>query len=277
MLQRLMLLVLAGILCVLGCREGKEPEPQFNASMEASGKTLVPAHVPDYSYSDKSILAAAAREEEVPAKPKPETKPAEVTFGEPAALEIDDSSPEAILETFQKLSEDQNLNLLVDIVVPEQQDLVREMAEAMEPMLDAMKELQEAFKKAFPDEQLQGMQTPGGMIPGAQGKLEIANIEEISETEYEATLNAEGMPQPVKFTCRKIEDAWRIELPGMPGPEQLEMARQQMTAIPKIADAVRELADRVVNDEFDSPEKVGHALMQTIMQAAAGAGAGPGQ
>jgi len=273
MLKRLTVLVLAGCLCASGCREGDEPAPQFNKSMEASGQTLVPTHVPDYSYGDKSILAAAARPEDVPAVVKPVESPAD----ESAEIEIDDSSPEAILEVLKQISESQDLTLMPDIVVPEQQELFREFAEVLAPVSQAFQKFKAAWIEQFPDQPVQAGQQPGGMPVALDGSLTISDVVMISDAEAEATVQGTKATAPTTLKLKKIEDAWRIEFPDMPTPEQMEQARTQWAIIPAIADAIQKLAERIANDEFDSAEAASQAMMQVMSEAAAGAGAGPAQ
>jgi len=261
--QRLVALILASLLFVSGCQEGDEPPPQFNHAMAAGGRTLLPTKVPDRSY-DKSILGAAARPEDISAAGTPTTGPAgKVT------IKIDDATPQGIVQTFLKIAMTQNLMLLPDILVPEQQDIVREMAEAMGPVLQAFEQLKTVWTKTFPDQPMQGAQPPGGMLPMGESALEIENIDEISDTEAEATLKAGNVPKPIKLKCKRIEDAWRIELPDMSGPEQRDQMRAQLAAVPNFAKAIQTLTDRISGGEFATAQEAGQALMQTMLQQAA--------
>jgi len=274
MMQRSIVLGLVALLVASGCREGDEPPPQFNQAMAGGGRKVIPTIVPNRQY-DKSILGAAARPEDIPAAGARAAGPA----GK-AGIEIDDSTPRGIVQAFVEIAAAQNLTLLPDIVVPEQQEIVREMAEAMGPMVQAFEQLKDAFAEAFPGQEMQGAQTPGGMLPTGEAALEIADVNEISDEEAEATLKAENAPQPLKLKCKRIEDAWRIELPDVPAPEQIDQMRARIGLIPNLAEAIRELAGRISDGEFATAQEAGQALMQTMTQTMlqrAPGGAKPGE
>jgi len=189
MLQRSITLILVALLFVSGCQEGDEPPPQFNHAMVAGGRTLLPMKVPNREY-DKSILGAAARPEDIPAAGAPGAGQA----GE-IKIEIDDATPRGIVDTFIKIAMAQNLAILPDIVVPEQQEIVRELAGGMEPMVQAFQRLEAAWIKSFPDQPMPGAKPLGGLLPTGEAALEIEDVKEISDTEAEATLKAENAPQ----------------------------------------------------------------------------------
>jgi len=131
----------------------------------------------------------------------------------------------------------------------------------MGDLIPAIKALDAKWKEKFPDSPLPGMAAGG---PGLNLMMvpKLAGIEAKGDAEAEATLEApEGSDQPAeKITLKRIDDAWRVELPQAKLPSDPEMVQTLTGMFGGITKVARQFVSRLENNEFATPDDAKTAL-----------------
>jgi len=264
MIRRLMLCgTLFGLLLGWGCDQQGEPPPEFNQSVEASGRMMVPMAVPSRK-ADKNILGAAAAVDE--SAGKKQAAPARAQEEQAPTITIDASTPEGIAKALAEMLAAASLAQLPDIVVPEQQKQVQSLVEVSGPMIQLQRKLEAVWKEKFPDDPLVPEQTgqmtlvPGG---GRQIQLEVKNVNKTSDQEAEISLGAEGLPE-VTFKSRKIDGAWRVELPNMPPEEELQKV---LGFASKLAETLEPIIEQISQGQLASAADARKAMTEAVQNA----------
>ncbi|HSW43940.1 MAG TPA: hypothetical protein VLM89_00015 [Phycisphaerae bacterium] len=182
------------------------------------------------------------------------------------------------MKGFIAIMQSGSMTQLPDLVVPDQQQTIREMVDLVGPMMRAVKALETRWKEKFPDAPFAGVgATPGvGMMPSF-GQLEegltVSGIETPTDTDAEASLEAPGLNVPLKITMKKIENAWRLEMPNMPAPEMLEQMRPLFNALggmaAGMARVMEDFAQRIGNNEYASADDARRALDEEMQKSMA--------
>lgn len=68
----------------------------------------------------------------------------------------------------------------------------------------------------------------------------------------------------MKLKIRRIENAWRIEVPAMPKLEELDEARAKLAGVAQLAKAIQQLADRISSGDLETAEEANQALKQAF-------------
>lgn len=254
-MKRLLIsVVLAYGLWAAGCGDVDSPPPQFNYGVKAGGRMLLPTVVP--KQLDSSILGAAVSPEEAGAV---KAAPAGEAAANVIKIQIDDSTPEGLIKSFIAIIDSKNLAQLPDVVVPEQRAVVQEIAGTMGPFLQASESLRVKLAEKFPDTPLPGM-SPGTPGMNFAESVKLAGVEAQGDTEAEATVEVTGQGQPEKIRLKKVETAWRVELPKVPSDEELAQFRQFAGSFGELAKAMQDIIRRMDNNEFATAEQAQQAI-----------------
>ncbi len=261
----MMALLILG-LATVGCRDEDSPVPEYNVGMPVgdTGRTLVPTNVPPMKHQTSLLGAAASAEEVAQARPAP--------AGEAAAnvirIQVDASTPEALIQGFVAIVEAGNFAQLADILVPEQQEVARELFGGFGAFIPALKALDAKWKEKFPDAPLPGMDAAGpGM--GFLSAPKVSGIEPKSDTEAEVTLEVPEGGKAQTLTLRKIDDAWRVELPDFSMPTNPEALKMFTGMFAGMAGFAQQFTQRLENNEFASANEAKAALDQSAQEAMA--------
>jgi len=246
------------------CRRDTQPPPEHG---EKAGRGLVPVRVRG-RLDDRSIIGPAARGEEPP-------RARDDTAGQPArdAVIIDDSTAEGIAHAYAEILSAGRLRQLVDVVVPEQREAMGVVAQAVQPMVDAMSELGRALEARFPGHALQlspGTGPPGRMKLAAQLTVVDVRVDPDNENQAEATIEEARSSQTLTVALKSVDGRWRVEDSNfkLPRPEELEQARQMLGAFATIADGLQDVTARIESGEIADEQAAEEAVQQAMAQAA---------
>lgn len=243
---RLMLCGLAGVMMVAsGCRRDDLPPPKSMAQAELGAIPLRSTEV----VVDKSIIAPAATAEEA-AKPSGPSTPAA------GSVPVDDSTAEALAQTYAAVISTMQLQQVPSLVIPDQRQKATELVQAMQPLLDATAELVKAAKEKFPDEKLQ--LTPANMPP----PMTVAGVEPDANDPNAAmaTFQTDGKAES-KRILRKVDEHWKIDESSLSAPPDAQLpalvqseAEATKSVMAKLQSG--ELADAAaLKTEYDSAMK----------------------
>ncbi|MHC4795365.1 MAG: hypothetical protein ACYTF1_01880 [Planctomycetota bacterium] len=250
----------------LACQREKEPPPHMLTGQ-------VGALPPIYLANDKpdsKIIGPAAEAGAVPETDQPDETAEEAT-DEP--IDIDDSSPEAIVKTYVKMVSTQQFALWPDLVVPEQ----TELAGAFAAMTDTLKDLRLVMDDKFPGH---AIKLPGSLnlqMP----RITIVGVEAVNDREALATIKVEKSPKSAKMKVKLIDDGWRIVDPTfMMMIIQSGSNDRAVAMVEGQNDTLRGFITRVEDDEFSDTQEVANELVQLLIAKAkamqtGGAGAAP--
>ena len=191
---------LALLLAVPACRQDNNPPPPHNEVMSADGQSYMPIRL-KATGRDESLLGAAASTEEA--------KPAKAAAAEPVEIVPDTTSAEGVARSYAELVNAGMVSRLPEVLVAEQGDAVTEVAETLSPVSEAIAALKRAVADQLPDAKV--------AIPGA-GEEVAATVENPGDAEAEVKLtmtNAAGETTEMTAKARKVEEAWRLEVPDL--------------------------------------------------------------
>ncbi len=263
MLQRIAWITALLVFCSgLSCRRPSEPPPStFEGTEGLIPLTLSPAD------QDKSIIAPIAS---TAAKATPSSPGAGATGGD---IPIDDSTAEAVVQSFIALANAGQEQRLIEILVPEQSETIRNLLTAMQPVDQAFEEFRQAARQVFPQETVQaaGQTSGSSQLLGVSGQLQLGPNGVIAQDDSNAvaTLEVIGatMSTPPQVNARLIDGRWRIDLQQL-GTLPAGFADQLAAAAPNMAQSIRDLTTRIQNNEFTNMEMVNQELMQIMMRMA---------
>lgn len=253
----------------LSCRRPSEPPPPtFDGAEGLIPLTLGPAD------QDKSIIAPIAS---TAAKATPSSPGTAATGGD---IPIDDSSAEAVVMSFIALANAGQNQRLLEILIPQQAEIIRALTMALQPVEQPFMELDQAVRQAFPDT---ATAQPVGRFPGitqfmgisGQLQLDQNGVTAQDDSNAVATLEVVGgtNPTPLQVYARLIDGRWRIDLLQL-GTLPTGFVDQLAAAAPNMGQSIRDLVARIQNNEFASVEIVGQELMRIMMQMASVTGGG---
>jgi hypothetical protein len=264
------LLAMLGVGVSLACNNRTDAPPEFNGPLTTSDNstTVMPFRLVKHEKASASGGAASTET----------TATADKGGGSTAgAVTVKDSTPDELAETMVEILKSGNFTQLADILVPDQQEAVRQVFAALQPVMEASTELRKALDEKFPGHAVQigGFeQLAGGLTPD----VTITDIKPDGDDKAEGTIHTkapsgEEKTEPVKF--KKIDGKWRLESSqGMklPSGDELQKIGEVMG---KYADALKDLAKKVnggeIADEKAAKEELGKATAGMMMQMAAAA------
>jgi len=257
-MKRVLVVVLSlfGLSVLPACRRQTEPPPRFMALKGVHG---IPVRVFGRA-GNPAILASVPPDAEGTAgQPVGEAK--ETTPTAPT-IQIDDSTAEGIAKAVADISAAGAINRLPEVLVPAQQDLAREALQVYRPVLEAKEELRRALDAKFPGHAIQLGTT--SFAPTLAG-LTVVSVEVDANKPDEATATY-GQPSggQVKMRLLRVEEHWRVELPGEFSAEELKMGTPIMTGM---AEGFRAVAARIENGEIANQAAAEQALSQVVMKA----------
>lgn len=240
-----------------GCQQDKEPPPRSNIGIQADGRTMLPLAVPSRKH-DKAIIAPAANADEA-ARESATPAPAE-------QVTVDDSTAEGVIDAYVEMVNRGLFIQLPSVLVAEQQEIARTIAEGVTGMVPTLKALEAKWQEKFPDAPLP---QAVGRVPQMMNSntLTKESVEAIDDNTAEATLQVQGVSEPLKVTLRKVDAAWRVEDPNIPTPEQLEQIKPMLETLPKMAEAINGMVQRIDSGDFDSAAAAEQALYQSIAES----------
>lgn len=246
----LMITGLCAVIPVLwGCGRHEEPVPASRFAVSSGGQALPVSLGPESR--DKGILAAAASNE-----PPPKTAAAPVP--------VDDSSAQAIVETYVAVMNAHQFAQLPDIVVAEQQDAARQMAAVVQPFIDAERNLKQKLDEHFPGHAIQLGSLKLAMGSLSALKYQVISVEVVSDTEATAKIRKEGPnadEQQVKV--HQADGVWRIEDPQIPPPDQREAILSTMgPMLANLTQVLQSVAAKLDAGELADEAAVNEALAQ---------------
>ncbi len=246
--------ILGGLLGTMACDHGKEPPPQVSAGFEAGGRMMVPLDVPSRQY-DRGIVGAAATVEEAAA---PRTPEAGVGEGM-----LDDSSPNTVIAAYIEILRAGNFRELASVLVPEQQETARRIGQSVEPLMQARQSLEQQWRERFPESPLPVV-GPAGI--GGKVNAAILSVEPVDDNNAVGSIQIEGMPTAMRVNVRRVDDGWRVVHPDLPPPEAMEIVGRMLDLIPRIADAIQAIAERIGSGEIGSANEASQALDSAVQE-----------
>lgn len=231
---------LALTLVVAACRQDNNPPPPHNEAMTAAGRTYMPIRLKATGRDESLLGAAAATEEAKPAKPAAAEAPEVI---------VDATSAEAVARSYADLFNAGLIGRLSDVLVAEQTEAVTKVAEPLAPTAEAIAALKRAIAEKFPDAKV--------AVPGAPDQVS-SSVENPGDTEADVKLtltNAAGEATEQTAKARKVEEAWRIEVPDLDA-KLSEFA----TAVEGKLEQYRNMTARVQAGEFADAEALAAEL-----------------
>lgn len=259
--QASMWVLLSGMLLAWGCEQkGESPSP-FKEGIDVDGRRLVPIKSPTRKL-DKSMIAAAASADEASSR-----KPAAGTSGtggsEAAAIVIDASTPEGIVKAFLEIVASGNLIQLPDVLVPEQESVVRPAVATIAPVAEAIAGLRTAWTSKFADDPF--LLAPLLESPLGGATFTASEVTQSSDQEAETKLVIEGAQPPIEVSLKLklVEGNWKIEHPVLT-PQAVALST---SLAPKLTEGFNNVATRIASGELATAKDAEEAIKLTILSA----------
>ncbi|NLX14481.1 MAG: hypothetical protein GXY44_12620 [Phycisphaerales bacterium] len=222
----------------------------------------------DHTDRDSAILAPIASTVER----APLAGPGTGTTGSPM-INIDDSTAEAVVQSFIILANAGEEQRLIEILVPEQAETMSGLLMAIQPLQQALEELGQTVQQQIPDAAGQAKWRDQGLgrLLGISGQLQLDPYGVIAQAQDElsamATLEVVGgtIPQSIQVFTHLLDDRWRIEMPQL-NLLQPGLIDQWSMIAPSVAQNIRDLTIRIQQNEFTSMEMVEQELSRIMTQ-----------
>ncbi|MBP7937273.1 MAG: hypothetical protein KA354_21730 [Phycisphaerae bacterium] len=270
-------ILLSGLLLAWGCEQKGDATSAFNEGVDAGGRRLVPIKSPSRKV-DKGMIAAAASAEEASGRKPAGGTPGAGTTDTPA-ITIDASTPDGVVRAYVEIAAAGNMAQMPDLLVPEQEKIVRPLAETLAPLMDAFRQLQAAWTEKFPNDAFPANRAGTPVAIGA-AKYKAGNINKTSDEEATVDLEPEeGMPgKAITLRLKQIDGSWKIEDPSVPPPDKAEEEIAKFANfVPKLAEATQDVAAKIREGQLttakDAQEAFAKAFMAVMLQGQGGGSA----
>jgi hypothetical protein len=253
---------------VSGCKDNTSPPPRHADLPDAPGSAIFVAD----RGGDQSIIASAeplppeaTADGNAPA-PTPTPSPTPGVAGD-----IDQSSPEAVIQTYIQSAKAQNLSILPRIVIPAQRDLAKQMIEPMSSLIRGSERFLQLVEAQFPGSDLAAEITekagPGTGLTDLT-LIEIQPLPEDPDRAQAVVQDAKGDAEELEF--KRINGQWFITLPDMPtDPAQIEQAKPMIQMMGNMGQALNEISDQIETGQLTDEASVKEALDQAMEKAMA--------
>lgn len=227
---------LAVALCLCGaCRKDSSPPPSA-----VSVEGVLPLTVSDAT-GDKTLLGPAASSDE-PAKAAAGATPAT----EAPPITIDDTTAEGVVRAFVEMVSTGRLQQLPAIVMPEQQAVATEMADALQPLAAACAQLRAAMQSKF--QTAPQIQTANPLVAVITTGWTVGPADTSNPDQTVVTLQQEGGgPATLAVPVKSVDGKFQVNLPNLPQAGAIEAMKPELT---QLADHVRQVATRVESGEI---------------------------
>ncbi|UCD27834.1 MAG: hypothetical protein JSV03_12110 [Planctomycetota bacterium] len=237
------------ILSLSACRQDSESPPRL---LTDGAKYSLPICLSDMPNDSKFVgPVGEARSVSIPADTEADRGPAKTEFT------INDSSAEAVVQSYADMIAGAHTDLWPEIVVPEQQEFAGILAE----LFNASQDLRQAMEEKFPGH---AFKLPAGASL-EMPKITIVSVEVVTDQEATASIKIGDLPQTIDFNVMQTDDGWRIEDPTI---KKVYSNDQVVTYNIKLIDVLQNLTTRVEADEFADAQAVMQEVLQVMSQIA---------
>jgi hypothetical protein len=288
--------VAAATACVLAigaCSKQAEPPEKFNEVIFHGQMSLPPVPLERHNVDGLPPVSAARFVKKIDGAVTGKIEdlgpltPGGAVAKAPAAIQLNDGDPKALMEQFVGFIAEQNLDGVAAAVVLDQQETLQKMAAAMKTLSANVKRLHDAMakdnaelaKKFEPDEKglilLEATDPPGtppiplmvAIRPAAGGVASVGEVEVDPADANRATVTVTAVQDnaEVKIELVAADGKWRVRLPGFPTGEAAEPF---VKAVNAAVEAFGAVAGRVENGEIPA-DGVMNELMTAIQAAIA--------
>jgi hypothetical protein len=229
----------------LGCKRHTDTPPTV---LEGEGGNLMPVSVEEARH-DSEVIGPVASKDEL--EPLFAPKPGEAGDG---GLAIQNDTPQALAETYVQLLNRGQTAQLFELATSRQQEAIQDYLAAIQPIGDAMTELQRVILQKFPDFSLAD-------VSPTQRQWMIINVQEISDTEATFAIETSDGQNMQQLTAVRTDGNWWVEYP-QDQIDQLQNAPTDQVAqqSQQVANAIRDIVQRIRNDEITDEQALRTAL-----------------
>ncbi len=234
------------------CRREGAPPPRL---LSSGNLGLMPVLLSDH-IADSALLVSAASADE-PAKASAAAAAAAVT--------VDDSTADGIAKAYVDILNAARMQQWATIVIPEQQPIATELAQAVQPIAEVVIHLRQVMGEKFAGHAFQA--SLGESIPAEWiQRWTVASVEVDAADPNTATakFKQEGGTLTGERKLKKVDAHWRVEEQNLPPAIPPELA----TMVTQLADALRAVAARIENNEITDPQAAENEIKQAVSNPA---------
>lgn len=243
------------LILAAGCRRDSDPPPR----LVSSDLGLMPLRASDVVVD--TVLLASALTDEAARAGGAAAAPAA------APVPIDDTTPEALGQTYVAIINAGQFQQWATIVLPEQQAVATELAQVIQPAMEVFSQLQRVMGEKFPGHAFQPPLGSGPIPADWARRWTVAGVEVDAADANLATLKLqeENGTQTTERKLKKVDDHWRVEEVNVP----TEIPPDLATGVTALTDALRAVIARIENNEITDPQQVVTAIVQAMAGSAA--------